>query len=90
MLETIVVSYDIKDSENYDYEKLYTFLKSFGTWAKITESLWAIKTDESVSEIRDKIKEIVPEDSSLFITKSSSVAAWSNVNCSNKWLLEHY
>lgn len=87
---TLIVSYDINESEDYDYETLYEYFKSFGTWASITDSLWAIKTQKTVTEIRDEIKMIVPNESSLFITKSSGVAAWSNVNCSSKWLKEHF
>ncbi len=90
MKDTIVVSYDIKDSEEFDYESLFDYLKSFGTWASITESFWAIKTDKSVTEIRDEIKNLTPEGSSIFITKSSGIAAWSNVNCSSKWLKENF
>lgn len=90
MKDTIIISYDIKNSEEYDYEFLYKYFKSFGTWASITESLWAIKTEKSVSEIRDEVKNIVPDETAIFISKSSGVAAWSHVNCSNKWLKEHF
>ena len=90
MKETIVISYDIKNSEDYDYEQLFEYFKSYGTWAVITESLWAIRTEKSLSDIRDELKEIVPKGSSLFITESSGIAAWSNVKCSNKWLKEYF
>ena len=36
MKDTILISYDIKNSDEYDYEQLYEYFKSFGTWASIT------------------------------------------------------
>ena len=89
MQETIIISYDLDSGDTENYNKLFEYIKDFGTWAHITESLWAIKTGKSVSIIRDELLEIVPKGSSLFVTKSSAVAAWSNVQCSNKWLKDN-
>lgn len=86
MKNTLIISYDLNDASEEQYEKLYEFFKSFGTWAHILESTWAISTEEKVVEIRDKISNLVPTGSSIFVIKSSSVAAWQNVICRNEWL----
>lgn len=89
MKKTFIISYDLKNGSEDDYEKLYEAIKKNGTWAHITESTWAIVTEEKVKEIRDKFIEIMPKGSSLFVVKSGSIAAWRNVQCSNDWLKKH-
>lgn len=88
-MKTYLISYDLNEAESDEYNQLFDYIKSFGTWANITKSLWAIKTDSSAAEIRDAVKRIVPDGSRIFVIKSSGVAAWSNVICSNAWLKEH-
>ena len=41
-----IITYDLsKPGRNYD--DLYQRIKSYGTWAKIAESSWAIVTDQT-------------------------------------------
>lgn len=89
MKKTYLISYDLNDAESGEYNQLIDYIKSFGTWAHITESLWAVKTDRSTTEIRDAIKDMVSDGSRIFVTKSSGVASWSNVICSNTWLKDY-
>lgn len=88
-MKTYLISYDLNEAESDEYNQLFDYIKSFGTWAHITKSLWAIKTDSSAVEIRDAIKKIVPDESRIFVAKSSGVAAWRNVFCRNAWLKEY-
>lgn len=87
--KTFLVSYDLNDAEPDVYEKLSDFFESFGTWAHINESLWAIKTEKNAVEIRDAISKLIPSKSRIFIVKSGIASAWSNVICSNKWLKDN-
>lgn len=89
MRETYLISYDIKDGDNQIYSELYEYIKSHGTWSRITESLWAIKTNKSAPIIRNEIKELLPENSRIMVIRSGTEAAWSNVICRNKWLKEN-
>ncbi|RLK02160.1 hypothetical protein [Tenacibaculum discolor] len=86
MKKTLIISYDLKNASDDQYEELYQFFKDYGTWAHITESTWAIVTEEKTTEVRDKISDIVPSGSSIFVIKSGSIAAWQNVICRNEWL----
>ena len=86
MEKTYLISYDLKTEQESNYENIFKYIKNYGTWAHITESLWAIKTEKTSVEIRDEMLKEMPEGSSLFIVKSGGIAAWSNVLCRNVWL----
>lgn len=89
MSKTYLISYDLKESDTKDYDVLFEYIKSYGTWAHITESLWAVQTDKSAVAIRDELKEKVKKDSALFVIKSGGEAAWRSVLCRNTWLQEN-
>jgi hypothetical protein len=84
MKQTYLISYDLKDAT--DYGHLYEYIKGFGTWAHITESLWAVRTEKSAETIRDEIVNIVENGSSIFVIKSGVESAWIHVKCTNEWL----
>lgn len=81
--KTLIISYDL---HNGNYVELFEAIKSYGTWAHITESTWAIITSKKASEVRDHLEEYLPKGSRLIVIKSAGVAAWKNVICSNEWL----
>ena len=81
---TYLISYDLAEGGNYD--ELFKYIKSYGTWGHITESLWAIQSSKSATEIRDEVKKYLSEGSRLMVVKSANVAAWSNAMCTNDWL----
>jgi len=82
-----IVSYNLIKERNY--EKLYDALKSYRTWAKITESTWAIVTNKTATEVRDHLSKFIDEDDRLFVVKSGVASAWRNVRCRNEWLKKH-
>ncbi|HEK0966005.1 TPA: CRISPR-associated endonuclease Cas2 [Proteus mirabilis] len=83
-MSSYLISYDLIKEK--DYEKIYDAIKSFGTWARVTESVWIVVSDLSCSELRDKLSEYMDNDDRLFVLKSSGIAAWRNVRCRNEWL----
>jgi hypothetical protein len=87
MKTTYLISYDSADTA--DYDPLYKAIKSFGAWAHITESLWAVKTEKTAVEIRDRLLKELREDSRILVVKSGVESAWRNPICSNQWLKEH-
>ena len=84
---TYLISYDMVGDGNYD--TLINHIKSYGTWAHITESTWAIVSQKTATEIRDEVKKYLSNGSRLIVIKSANVAAWSNALCTNEWLKEH-
>ena len=83
-MATYLISYDL--AEGGDYETLIAAIKSYGTWAHITESTWAVSTDKTATEVRDHLVGLMTKGSKIFVLKSASVGAWRNVICSNEWL----
>lgn len=79
-----LISYDLRGTRNYN--DLYKEIKSFSNWAKITESTWAVVTDSSAVQIRDRLMRVIDSDDRLFVVKSGVEAAWINVICDNDWL----
>jgi hypothetical protein len=84
MKKTFIISYDLP--EGSDYKDLYVALKSYGTWAKVTKSTWAIITERKAKEVRNHLLEYIPDGGRILVVKSGSIAAWRNVICSNDWL----
>jgi hypothetical protein len=82
-----VISYDLAGEGAYD--ELIDAIKSFGTWAHITESTWAVVTEKTHKELRDELAGHLPDGSRLFVVRSGSIAAWSNVMCKNEWLKKY-
>jgi len=59
-----LISYDM--AEDGDYEELFSAIKRYKRWAHITESLWAVVTEQSAAQIRDALGAYFPEGSRLF------------------------
>ena len=86
MANCYIITYDLKAVWGQDYTPVYETIKSYGTWAHINGSTWAIVTDENASQIRDKLLLLIQDEDSLFVIKSGKEAAWKNVRCKNEWL----
>jgi hypothetical protein len=83
-MATFIISYDLRKER--DYEELYKAIRSFETYARITDSTWAVVTTETTVQVRAFLKKHLDKDDRLFIIKSGVGAAWSNVKCKNEWL----
>lgn len=83
-----VISYDLVQP-NRNYEPLYTRIKLFGTWARVTESTWIIVSDRTAIDIRDELIRVIDANDRIFVLKSGLEAAWQNVRCKNEWLRKH-
>ncbi len=89
-MNTYIISYDLRKDQSYwHYEDLYQAIKSYGTWAKILESVWAVKTDQSAENIRNSLQTKIDSNDRIFVILSWRVAAWQNVICKNEWLMDN-
>lgn len=84
MRKTYIITYDLTEDDSY--EDLFEYFKEFGTWARISKSVWAVKSSKSASTIRDEIADIVSDEANIFIIRSGKESAWKNVICHNQWL----
>ena len=65
-MQTYIISYDMV--EGGDYDALYKVIKSYGTWARITDSTWAVVTKDNAEKVRDHLSAYLPQKSSaLFV-----------------------
>lgn len=84
-MQTYVISYDM--AWRGDYDALHEAIKSYGAWAHITESTWAVLTEYNAEVIRDHLSEYLPDGSRLFVVRSGDEAAWQDLNCTpDEWL----
>lgn len=83
-MKTFLISYDLNGDGNR--EVLSKAIKDYGIWAQITNSLWAVQTESSVLDVREKLNKLLPEGSRLMVVKSGAESAWRNVMCQNDWL----
>lgn len=86
-MKCYIISYDLTDGD--DYKSLFKAIKAYRTWAHITESTWAVVTDQSAKEIRENLARYLPGKSALFVVLSGSESAWQSVICRDAWLKEH-
>ena len=63
-----IISYDLrKPGRNYD--ALYEAIKACGAWAKINESLWAVITQQTAVQVRDKLNQYTDTNDRIFVVK---------------------
>lgn len=86
-MPTYLISYDLRKSR--DYGPLYDAIKSYGSWAHVLESTWAVKTADSAKAIRDKLAAEMDGDDGLSVVKTGGEAAWNNVLCKGSWLKDN-
>ena len=89
-MNSYLITYDIREpSTPAIYEELHKAIKTYGAWAHITESCWAVVSDKKASEIRDHLLLSMRAHDRIIVLQSAHVAAWSNTICRNEWLKEH-
>jgi hypothetical protein len=82
-----IISYDLP--KEADAKPLQEAIKKYGTWAHITDTTWAVVTEQKSTEIREKLTPYLPQGSRLFVVKSGTAAAWRNVIARNEWLKKY-
>lgn len=87
-LACYLITYDLVGPKR-DYDGLIAAIKKYGTWAHITESNWAVVSESKAKDIRSNLKQYLNENDRIFVVKSATEAAWSNVICRNEWLKKH-
>lgn len=84
-MATYIISYDL--IKRKDYNSLINEIKKTQKWAHPMESLWIIVSNESASEVRDRLKLHMDNDDKLLVVKSSSVGAWKGLSSNvSDWL----
>lgn len=77
-MNAYVVTYDLSQPGR-NYEDLYKLIKAYGTWAKITESSWAIKTEQDSKQIRDNLKSALDSNDTILVGRLGA-CAWMGLS----------
>lgn len=85
MYHCYIILYDLR-APGRNYEDLYKAIKSYGIWGKLTESAWAIVSDEDSVQIRNYLMKYMDSNDRIVVIKSGQEAAWNNARASNDWL----
>lgn len=87
-MNSFIITYDIAQSGDFNgvYNALIDRIKSYGTWAHINKSCWAIKAAATAVNVRDFLLTVMRQGDSLFVVQSAHIAAWHNPICNNDWL----
>ena len=84
MKKCYIISFDLKPSRSYN--NLINAIKVYGTWAKITESTFAVVTESSAKEIRDYLIRYINPDDRIFVMKTGGKSAWRHAIADVDWL----
>lgn len=67
IMSIYIVSYDLKNADSTDYDELYSYLNSINSH-RIQDSVWLIKTNKSLSKVKQKIKTFMSEYDRLWVS----------------------
>ncbi|RJQ54183.1 MAG: hypothetical protein C4521_04850 [Actinobacteria bacterium] len=84
-MKTVLISYDLCKPYR-DYAGLIDAIKGYGTWGKLTESAWLIRSSDGCVAVRDRLKSHMDSNDRLFVGTMQGEGAWSHVLCDSSWL----
>ena len=80
-----IVTYDLSQPGR-NYGELYNRIKSYPVWAQITESSWAISSDQTAVEIRDHLRGALDQNDKILVGLLGS-SAWAGLDeAVSNWL----
>ncbi len=88
MANCFIISYDLC-SPNRDYKQLYSAIKPYGTWGRLTESTWAVVADSTVVQIRNFLMRFIDNDDRLIVIKGGKEAAWVRTIANSNWVQQN-
>lgn len=83
-----IIIYDLR-APRRDYNMLYSAIKSYEHWGKMTESAWAVVSELNSEAIRDHLMKYIDTNDRLMVIKSGQHAAWVNAIAANDWLKQN-
>ena len=84
-MDSHVIGYDLK-KPGQDYDDLFDAIKDYPNWWHHLDSTWIIKTNDSVSDVRDDLKQHIDSDDDLLVMKLTGTWASSGLSDGTDWL----
>ncbi|WP_324007415.1 hypothetical protein [Aeromonas dhakensis] len=83
-MAVLLVTYDL-NKPGKDYNDLLKIIKSYA-WARLSESSYAIKTDQSPQQVFDKLKPFLDQNDNLYVINLKKPYAGFGPKDVNEWL----
>ena len=77
-MNTYIVIYDLSQPGR-NYDDLYNRIKLCGSWAKITESSWAIRSSQTPVAIRDYLQGALDQNDKILVGQLGA-CAWAGLD----------
>ncbi len=80
MANNLFVSYDLYNP-GQNYEKVIEAIKALGSWAKIHQSVWYVRSSYSAEQVANAVWKVMDSsDSLIVIDATNNTAYWYNLN----------
>ncbi len=84
-----LISYDLHKDRNY--QPLYDAMEKLESKA-ILESVWMLEVNNTATEVRDWLHDLLDDDDKIFVIELRPQHAWASRNLGtsvNNWIREH-
>jgi hypothetical protein len=78
-VRTLQINYELKQPDHH-YTALENYLRSYRRRWHPLESMWLVKTEKSVVEVRDEVRRVVDADDEILVYDVTGAAWASNVS----------
>ncbi|MDR3197934.1 MAG: hypothetical protein LBU34_08720 [Planctomycetaceae bacterium] len=88
-MNTYIISYDLINP-GQNYENLLKKIRSFSSWARLGGSAYIVETEETASQVRDKLTSFLDNNDKLFVGTVQAPAAWIDLGDEvSQWISSH-
>lgn len=77
--KSYLITYDLM-SPGQNYEKVQEAITSFGTWAKIQQSVWVVSTTYSGDDVYKKVRAAIDKNDKLAVFELTGNAWWTGLS----------
>ena len=78
-MKTIQVNCELKQPAHH-YTALYDYMESYGRASHPLDSMWLVKTDKSIPQVRDEVRRLVADGDEILVFDVTGAAWASNYN----------
>ena len=71
MWKFLIISYDVFQGSDFDYQPLHKAIVSYGDWFHLTDSTWMIYTEKEKPAIEQNLRELLPDGSPFVVLETN-------------------
>lgn len=88
-MNVYLISYDLV-SPGQHYPQVHAAIRSIGEWSKPLESTWFVKTNLSVSQVRDTVQKAMDSNDKLLVIQvTRNMAGFRLPDAVWKWMTDN-